>query len=102
KPVVTTVSHATREFGSFSSNASKIASLILSAILSGCPSVTDSDENDVFSTILIYSPLTIRLEGSGTDVTSYREFIKLIGYHNIVRLHMHYLLICIRYVIHSY
>src|SRR5439155_19084900 len=44
-PVVTRVSHATRLLGSLASIASKTASLIWSASLSGCPSVTDSDEN---------------------------------------------------------
>ena len=45
-PVATVVSAATLEYGSCSSNASKIASEIWSAILSGCPSVTDSDVNN--------------------------------------------------------
>src|SRR6266498_5723408 len=43
RPVVTSVSHATRPIGSSRRTASKIASEIWSAILSGCPSVTDSD-----------------------------------------------------------
>ena len=43
KPVVTSVSQATRAFGSFSIIASKTASEIWSAILSGWPSVTDSE-----------------------------------------------------------
>src|SRR3954469_12316165 len=42
-PVVMRVSTATRLRGSSASMASRIASLIWSAILSGCPSVTDSD-----------------------------------------------------------
>src|SRR3954454_23897979 len=42
-PVVISVSTATRLRGSCSSIASRIASLIWSAILSGWPSVTDSD-----------------------------------------------------------
>ncbi len=41
-PVVTRVSQATRLLGSSLSMASRIASLIWSATLSGCPSVTDS------------------------------------------------------------
>src|SRR5262245_54502075 len=41
-PVVTSVSHATREFLSWASSASRIASLIWSATLSGWPMVTDS------------------------------------------------------------
>ncbi len=44
-PVVISVSHATRPFGSSASTASSTASEIWSAILSGCPSVTDSDVN---------------------------------------------------------
>src|SRR5713226_3677994 len=44
-PVVTRVSQATLPLGSCSSTASRTASEIWSAILSGCPSVTDSDVN---------------------------------------------------------
>src|SRR6478735_8087708 len=43
RPVVAMVSTATRDSGSLSSRASRIASLIWSQILSGCPSVTDSE-----------------------------------------------------------
>src|SRR5207248_4818025 len=42
-PVVTSVSQATRACESSSKMASSTASEIWSAILSGCPSVTDSD-----------------------------------------------------------
>jgi len=42
-PVVTIVSQATREFGSCSRQASSIASLIWSHILSGCHDETDSE-----------------------------------------------------------
>ena len=42
-PVVTSVSHATRAAGSLAMMASSTASEIWSAILSGWPSVTDSD-----------------------------------------------------------
>src|SRR5512140_3992723 len=42
-PVVTSVSHATRPIGSSFRIASRMASEIWSAILSGWPSVTDSD-----------------------------------------------------------
>src|ERR1041384_3853853 len=42
-PVVTSVSQATRASGSGPRIASRTASEIWSAILSGCPSVTDSD-----------------------------------------------------------
>ena len=44
-PVVTSVSHATRPYGSSVRTASSTLSLIWSAILSGWPSVTDSDVN---------------------------------------------------------
>src|SRR5690242_10094078 len=43
RPVVTSVSHATREAGSSASSASRTASEMASATLSGWPSVTDSD-----------------------------------------------------------
>ena len=42
-PVVTNVSQATRPIGSSAMIASSTESEIWSAILSGCPSVTDSD-----------------------------------------------------------
>ena len=45
RPVVVAVSQATRAFGSSRMIASRIASLIWSHILSGWPSVTDSDVN---------------------------------------------------------
>src|SRR5438128_6639684 len=44
-PVVISVSQATRLFGSFASAASRTESEIWSAILSGWPSVTDSEVN---------------------------------------------------------
>jgi hypothetical protein len=43
RPVVTIVSQATRDMGSSARMASRTASEIWSAILSGWPSVTDSD-----------------------------------------------------------
>src|SRR5680860_34043 len=43
RPVLTAVSHATRPRGSSVSTASSTASEIWSQILSGCPSVTDSE-----------------------------------------------------------
>src|SRR3954451_913042 len=43
RPVVSSVSTATRLWGSCWSIASRTESLIWSAILSGCPSVTDSE-----------------------------------------------------------
>src|ERR1700728_629397 len=48
-PVVTSVSHATRPFGSSVSTASRTASETWSAILSGWPSVTDSDVKMYFN-----------------------------------------------------
>src|SRR3954470_16264316 len=45
RPVFTSVSHATRPYGSSRSTASRTPSEIWSAILSGWPSVTDSDVN---------------------------------------------------------
>src|SRR5262249_5925828 len=42
-PVVSSVSHATRDIGSCVMSASRTESEIWSAILSGCPSVTDSE-----------------------------------------------------------
>lgn len=45
KPVVTNVSQATLPFGSSFIISSRMLSEIWSAILSGCPSVTDSDVN---------------------------------------------------------
>src|SRR5215469_14813883 len=43
RPVAVSVSQATRLYGSSARHASKMASEIWSAILSGCPSVTDSE-----------------------------------------------------------
>src|ERR671937_840915 len=45
RPVLTSVSHATRPPGSSRSTASRTPSEIWSAILSGWPSVTDSEVN---------------------------------------------------------
>src|ERR671923_2714062 len=45
RPVLTSVSHATRPSGSSAITASRTPSEIWSAILSGWPSVTDSDVN---------------------------------------------------------
>ena len=49
RPVVIAVSQATRLIGSFSISASRTASEIWSQILSGWPSVTDSEVNKIFS-----------------------------------------------------
>src|SRR4029077_8763236 len=55
RPVVVAVSHATRASGSSRMMASRIASEIWSHILSGCPSVTDSEVNRYWdaSTMLV-------------------------------------------------
>src|SRR6202041_2558728 len=45
RPVAVRVSAATRLYGSCSRQASRMASETWSAILSGCPSVTDSEVN---------------------------------------------------------
>src|SRR4030043_616324 len=59
KPVLVAASHATREYGSCSRQASRIPSLIWSHILSGCPSVTDSEVNsklgEFINVLLIYA-----------------------------------------------
>src|ERR671933_394608 len=52
-PVVTRVSTATRLVGSCASSASRMASLIWSQILSGWPSVTDSEVNSRWVTALL-------------------------------------------------
>jgi len=54
RPVVVAVSHATRLIGSFSIRASRIASEIASHILSGWPSVTDSEVNKIFSIVFSF------------------------------------------------
>ena len=55
-PVVTRTSQATRPLGSCSSTASRTASEIWSAILSGCPSVTDSDVKRCLWCAAMHSP----------------------------------------------
>src|SRR5579862_4890472 len=60
-PVFTSVSHATRPYGSSASTASSTVSEIWSAILSGWPSVTDSDVNrNSFSLCDIYGSFRTR------------------------------------------
>src|SRR3982751_557563 len=68
RPVFTSVSHATRPYGSSLRTASRTASEIWSATLSGWPSVTDSDVNrcsliggQVTSTLRRHRPLGRRL-----------------------------------------
>src|SRR2546430_10867887 len=60
------VSTATRERGSLPSSASRMASLIASQFLSGCPSVTDSDVNS------LEDPLTTRSYDSLTTCPTNR------------------------------
>ena len=56
KPVVTRVSQATRPVGSYARIASRTASEIWSAILSGWPSVTDSDVKRKFPLLKVATP----------------------------------------------
>src|SRR5688572_32851876 len=60
-PVVVAASQATRAWGSSRRIASRIASEIWSHILSGCPSVTDSDVNRycAASTMLTWGSLSV-------------------------------------------
>ncbi len=57
--MVTSVSTATRDRGSFASSASRIESLIASQILSGCPSVTDSLVNSLLLCWLTDTPYSL-------------------------------------------
>src|SRR5256885_5280999 len=61
-------SHATRASGSFARIASRIASEIWSASLSGWPSVTDSDVNRVDAVMAISPPLNLpRRQGPASE-----------------------------------
>src|ERR1700754_3060798 len=62
-PVVMSVSTATRLRGSCASRASRIPSLIWSAILSGWPSVTDSEVNRRRATVLLRLSTTTSYRG---------------------------------------
>src|SRR6476620_2496386 len=64
EPVVTSTSQATRPVGSSFRTASKTASEIWSAILSGWPSVTDS-EVKICRLSDIQLPLTCRIDAAG-------------------------------------
>src|SRR5208337_3598398 len=66
KPVVTRVSQATRAYLSWARMASRIASEIWSATLSGCPSVTDSEVNKKDLAILLGS-LTKKIAAHAGD-----------------------------------
>src|SRR6266498_3547441 len=61
RPVVRSVSQATRPLGSSARTASRIASEIWSASLSGCPSMTDSEVKRY------RRPMTRRIIYSGSD-----------------------------------
>ena len=56
KSVVTQVSHATWEFLSPAMYASNIASDMMSATLSGCPCVTDSDVKVLYTSLMVSCP----------------------------------------------
>src|SRR6476469_9818134 len=71
RPVLTSVSHATREPGSSRRHASSTPSEIWSATLSGWPSVTDSDVNRYsFSAKLVMGG---RLSGVGAARLAFVE-----------------------------
>src|SRR3954454_10852791 len=72
-PVVTRVSTATRLVGSCASRASRMASLIWSQILSGWPSVTDSEVNRRWLTALLSQRLLTdpRCRRGGQDDSDY-------------------------------
>src|ERR671913_533851 len=57
RPVLQSVSAATRARGSFASTASSTASDTWSATLSGCPSLTDSDVNRKLLLMKSFRPL---------------------------------------------
>src|SRR5204862_719447 len=65
-PVVTRVSHATRAAGSLAMMASRTASEIWSAILSGWPSVTDSEVNTWRCAGMSLSDAGLDVQASGT------------------------------------
>src|SRR5207248_9143475 len=64
-PVVTRVSHATRAAGSLAMMASRTASEIWSAILSGWPSVTDSEVNTWRCAAMCLSERGLDVQASG-------------------------------------
>src|SRR5919108_3348669 len=68
-PVVTSVSQATRAAGSFAMMASKTASEIWSAILSGWPSVTDSEVKTWRCAGMCRSDAGLDVQASGTPPT---------------------------------
>ena len=78
RPVVIAVSQATRLIGSCSISASRTASEIWSQILSGWPSVTDSEVNKRFSILILLFfwglPLGAFLPGLSFKIMSYRIF----------------------------
>src|SRR5438270_11291559 len=82
RPVVVRVSQATRLYGSFSRQASRMASEIWSAILSGWPSVTDSEVNKKFRKA---SLKTISPSCFSKDPRFFRELVILEANHGIHR-----------------
>ena len=71
RPVVTIVSTATRLWGSWASIASRIESEIWSQILSGCPSVTDSDVKRRADTRYSFAGWAATATGRAVRVTIY-------------------------------
>src|SRR6185312_12854504 len=76
RPVVIRVSQATRAFGSSAMTASRTASEIWSAILSGCPSVTDSDVNWNVRALIVRRTLAA-ISGSATSLDGRLAFHQL-------------------------
>src|SRR3954452_22747516 len=73
RPVLTSVSHATRPFGSSFMTASRTPSEIWSATLSGWPSVSDSDvKRYSFSEKVVLIARCVQLRGSGKGSKSGR------------------------------
>src|SRR6202142_4204073 len=82
RPVAVRVSQATRLVGSSVKQASRIASEIWSAILSGCPSVTDSEVNKwrfFDKRVLLASDLGVT-SGGGRSVHNSHTKCFVLGY----------------------
>src|SRR5699024_659050 len=95
-PVLTTVSHATRASLSSLIISSKIASEIWSATLSGCPSVTDSDVNNLrsiyfllnyFISYLLYYINLFSAHIEKATLFSYRSVITISATFSTILLH---------------
>src|SRR5688572_21311706 len=84
RPVVSRVSQATRAFGSCSKMASRTASETWSAILSGWPSVTDSDVK-VKRSLTGAGPLGVGVRSKGDDGVEDRSgHLALVGERDIL------------------